>query len=127
LRERRARNRGGRCRTMKTLKSLVGIGVVVAVFYVAFKLMPVYFNEYQFEDSLEQIARYSAYQQNKTEDDIRNEVMKKAREFDIPIQSEQININRQGTNLVISTEYNMHIDLPMHPLDLKFKPTSKKT
>jgi len=112
---------------MKMLKSLIGLGVVVAIFYVAFKLMPVYFNEYQFEDSLEQIARYSAFQQNKTEDDIRTEVMKKAREFDIPVQSEQININRNGTNLVISTEYNMHIDLPMYPLDLKFKPSSKKT
>lgn len=112
---------------MKSLKSLLGIAVVVAAFYVAFKLMPVYFNEYQFEDSLEQIARYSAYQQNKTEDDIRNEVMKKAREFDIPIQSEQISIFRQGTNLTISTDYNIHVDLPMYPLDLKFHPSSKKT
>src|SRR5438128_2612 len=112
---------------MKNLKTLIGLAVVFAAFYVAFKLMPVYFNEYQFEDSLEQIARYSAFQQNKTEQDIRDEVMKKAREFDIPVGPEQIVIVRNGNQLTISTQYNMHIDLPMKPLDLTFKPTSKKT
>src|SRR5262245_60073327 len=103
---------------MKTLKSLLGLLVVVMFFYCAWKLVPPYFNEYQFEDAIGQIARYSAYNQQKSEQDIRDEVAKKAMELDIPLSSEQIKVVRNGAELTISAEYKIHVDLPGYPLDL---------
>ena len=111
---------------MKTLKSLFGLLVVVVFFYCAWKLIPPYFNEYQFEDAIGQIARYSAYNQQKSEQDIRDEVARKAVEFEIPLTSEQIKVVRNGAELSISADYMIHVDLPGYPLDLQFHPSSKQ-
>lgn len=111
---------------MKTLKSLFGLFLVVAFFYVAWKLVPPYFNEYQFEDAIGQIARYSAYNQQKTEQDIRDEVAKKAGEYDIPLTSEQIKVVRNGAELTISGDYTIHVELPGYAFDLQFHPNSRQ-
>lgn len=110
---------------MKTVRSLFGLFVVVAVFYVAWKIVPSYFNEYQFEDAIEQVARYSAYQNQKTEQDIRDEVWRKAKEFDIPLTSEQIKVERNGPVITIWADYTVHVDLPIVPFDMKFHPATK--
>jgi hypothetical protein len=110
---------------MKTLRALAGLFVVVAVFYVAFKLIPPYFNEYQFEDAISQEARYSAYNQQKSDQDIRDSVAKKAIELDIPLTSDQIKVQRNGSEISISADYQVHVDLPGYPLDLKFHPNTK--
>lgn len=111
---------------MKTLKSLFGLFVVVAFFYVAYKVFPPYFNEMQFEDAMGQTAQFSAYSQQKTEQDIKDEVAKKAAEFDIPLTSDQIRVQRNGGEVTISADYTIHVDLPGYPLDLQFHPNSKK-
>ncbi len=110
---------------MKALRSLFGLFVVVAVFYVAAKIVPVYFNEFQFEDAIEQIARYSAYQNQKTEQDIRDEVARKAKEFDIPLTAEQIKVERAGPVITIYANYTVHVDIPVYPFDMKFAPATK--
>jgi len=110
---------------MKTLRSLLGLLVVVATFYVAWKVIPPYFNEYQFEDAIAQEARYSAYNVQKSDQDIRDAVAKKALELDIPLTSDQIRVLRQGAELTISADYSVHVDLPGYPLDIKFHPNSK--
>ena len=110
---------------MKTLKALLGFAVLVGAFYVAFKLIPPYFNEYQFEDAMEQEARFSVYNMQKSEQDIRESVAKKAHEYGIPLTADQISVVREGTELTISAEYTVHVDLPAYPLNLKFHPSSK--
>ena len=111
---------------MKTLKSLFGLFLVVAFFYTAYKVFPPYFNNMQFEDAMGQTAQFSAYDQRKTEQDIRDEVAKKAREYDIPLTSEQIHVTRSGGEITITADYTIHVDLPGYPLDLQFHPNSKK-
>jgi hypothetical protein len=110
---------------MKTLKALIGILVVVSVFYVGYRVVPVYFNYYQFQDAMESEARLQSYS-TKTESDIRDSMWKKAQEYEIPLTSpEQIKVERTGNSVSISTQYTVHIDLPVHPFDLDFKPNSK--
>ncbi len=111
---------------MKALRAFSGLFLVVAAFYVAWMLVPPYFNEYQFEDAIAQEARYSAYNQQKTDQDIREAVAKKAREYDIPLTADQINVQRNGSELTIWAEYKIHVDLPLYPIDLKFSPNSKQ-
>lgn len=110
---------------MKSLRALAGIFLVVAAFYVAFKVVPPYMNEYEFEDAIGQVARYSSYNQQKTEQDVRDEVFKKAQDCSIPVTAEQIHVQRNGPELSIWTDYTVHIDLPGYPLDLQFHPNSK--
>lgn len=110
---------------MKSLKALIGILVVVSIFYVGYKVVPVYFNYYQFQDAVESEARLQTYS-TKTADDIRDSMWKKAQELEIPLTSpEQIKVERTSGSVSISTEYTVHIDLPVHPFNLNFKPNSK--
>jgi hypothetical protein len=109
---------------MKQIKAIVGVAVVVIAFYVAFKLMPPYYNQIQFQDAIEQEARNASYNM-RSEDDLRNVIMKKARENDIPVIAEQIKVQKMVNDVTVSVDYTVHIDMPMYPLDLKFHAGTK--
>ena len=110
---------------MKSLKALISLAIVVAVFYVGFKVVPVYFSYYQFQDAIEEEARIQSYT-GKSEDDIRETVWKKAQQLELPIASpEALKVERTGSSVSIQTEYTVHIDIPIHPFDLNFKPNTK--
>jgi hypothetical protein len=109
---------------MKTIKALAGVGLVVAMIYVAFQLIPPYFNNYQFQDAIESEARLASYS-TKSEQEIREFIAKKAKEFDVPLTAEQINVQRTGSGVDIWAKYTVHVDLPGYPLDLKFEPATK--
>jgi hypothetical protein len=111
---------------MKTLKALFGLLVIVCGAYLAWKVMPPYFNNYQFQDEVEAQARQLSYANPpKTEQEIRDIIAKKATEFDIPLTSDQIKVNRSGTTLGISADYTVHIDVPFYPFDLHFSSATK--
>jgi hypothetical protein len=110
---------------MRTVKLLASIGVVVLVIWVLLLLVPPFFSNYQFQDAINNEALLGSYT-TKTDDAIRDEVFKKAQDYDIPVTADQIHVERTATNaLVIWTDYTVHVDLPMYPIDLKFHPASK--
>lgn len=109
---------------MRNLRALFGVAVVVVAFYVGWMVLPPYYNHYQFQDAVENEAKMASYS-TKSEDDIRESLAKSARELELPIKAEQIHVQRQGSEVTIWTEYMVHVDLPLHPLDLKFSPSSK--
>jgi hypothetical protein len=59
---------------------------------------------------------------NKTEDIIRDDVVKKALEYDIVLHPDQVIVRQDGRNTSISADYTVHVDLPFYPLDLRFTP-----
>ncbi len=110
---------------MKTLRGIVALAIVGFAFFVAFKVVPVYFNYFQFQDAIEEEARIQSYT-GKSVNDIRDTVWKKAQQLDLPIASpEDLKIDRTGTSVSIETEYTVHIDIPFHPFDLKFQANTK--
>jgi hypothetical protein len=72
--------------------------------------MPPYFAKYQFTDDVSSIARFSG-PTTKSEDDIRQEVIKKAKEYDIPIKPEQVRVLREGQSVRIGTHYTYVVNL----------------
>ena len=109
---------------MKALRALLGIAVIVVVVYLTFALVPPYYNNYQFQDEITTEARMNTYTQ-KTEDDMREYIWRRAKEFNIPITREQINVRREGLSVAIWVDYKVHVDLPGYPLDLQFHPTAQ--
>ena len=110
---------------MKNVKALIGIFVVVAAAYVGFKLLPPYFNSYQFQDAVESEARLAANNPFRTEQEIREAVAKRAAEYDVPLTADQINVQRSVSEVQIWAKYTIHVDLPGYPMDLKFDPSTK--
>ncbi len=109
---------------MKRVKSLLGLLMVVAAFYVAWQIFPPYYNNFQFQDEIDSTTRMNSYT-TKSEQDIKEALVKKARELDIPLTQDQIQVMRSGNELSISADYSVHVELPGYPLDLHFTPKSK--
>jgi len=109
---------------MKTLKAIIGVAVVVGGAYCGYLLIPPYFNNYQLQDYIESEARLNTYT-TKPEQEIKDGVLKQARNLDIPLPAESITVVRGTGELQISCSYTVHVDLPGYPLDLKFAPSSK--
>jgi len=110
---------------MRTLKLVIAVAVVGAAFYVAYLVAPVYWDFYQFQDAIESEARIQSYT-GKSETDMRETVWKKAKQLEIPLNSlEDIKVTRNGSSVAISTQYTVHIDIPFHPFDLNFAPSTQ--
>ena len=110
---------------MKRVKALLGLALVVAGFYLAWTLLPPWFANYQLQDAFENEARLDSYNPYKTDADIKNSLVKAARDLDIPLKAEDVQVSRDGPNLVISASYTVHVDLPGYPFDWNFHVTTK--
>jgi hypothetical protein len=108
---------------MNTLKLIFGLFVIVALAYVALKVVPAYFESYQFRDAVKDEATHDTYT-SKTDSEIRASIYKRAQDYDIPITEDQIQVIRTGNlgtgTVAVRAEYVVHVDLPGYPLDLHF-------
>lgn len=113
---------------MSTLKLVFALGILVALGMVGLKVIPPYFSNYQFEDAIKTEALQSTYS-SRTEDDVRDAIIKQARNYDIALTAKQVHVTRvggygQGT-LAIDAEYSVPIELPGYSTTLEFHPSSK--
>jgi len=113
---------------MGTIKMIVGVSVIVVSIYLGAELIPVYYNNYQFQDVIKTEATLETYT-TKPETDIQDAIFKKAQELEIPLAKDQIKVQRHGTqgtgSLSILAPYTVHVELPGYPLDLHFDPSTQ--
>jgi hypothetical protein len=113
---------------MGTFKLILGVGVIVLVAFLGIKVVPVYFSNYEFEDFIKEEALHSTYS-TRSEDDIRDAVIKHAHDFDIDLTAKQVHVSRTGSNgngsLTIEADYTVPIDLPGYSMAVDFHPSSK--
>lgn len=116
---RRNRERGG-SRTNLVFTLLV-LGVMV---YTGIKVIPPYVSNYQFQDSIESEARFAiAGYPRKSDDEIRQDVWKKAQELSIPIaKAEDIKVVTDRANVSIATDYIVPVDLIIYQFNMEFHP-----
>jgi len=109
---------------MKRLKTLLGLLVLVVVIYTLYSLTPVYLAKFQFQDELANIAKYSA---DHSEDQIHDEVMKKAQDLGVPAQPENVHVVKDSGRVTITTHYTVTITPPVgKPWVLTFDVSSVK-
>lgn len=89
--------------------------------FIAVKIVPVYFANYQLQDSIESEARF-AIANRRSDDDIRDAVFKKIKELGVPARREDIKVNNQQRLVEISLDYTVPIDLQVYQLTLQFHP-----
>jgi len=112
---------------MGTIKLILVFALLAGLVFVSAEVIPPYFSNYEFQDTLESEARLGTYS-TKGDDVIRDAVFKRAQDLEIPITKEQIKIQRigpGGNGVMIETDYTVHIDLPGYPMDVHFHPQSK--
>lgn len=109
---------------MHRLKAVIGVFVVVAFFYLAWKILPPYIEEYQFQQEIQSIARNNEYTPL-DENGIRDQVKRQIAEIGVPVSPENVVIQKNGTDVTIGTNYTVHIDAVLYPFDLTFHPATK--
>ncbi len=109
---------------MKALRAILGVVFIVVVIVAVWNLVPPYFHNYQFQDAIADEARMNTYTQ-KSEEDMRESIWRKAKDLEIPLKREQINVQRESNGVSIWVDYTVHVDLPGYPLDLQFHSSTK--
>ena len=109
------------------MKAIVGVALMIVVGIVCLKLIPPYFSNYEFEDFIKTEALQSTYG-TRSEEDIRESVIKHAKDYDIPLTSKQVHVSRSGTSgtgtLSIDAEYSIPVNFPGYSTSLQFHPSS---
>src|SRR4051812_47765583 len=95
---------------MKRIKTLLGILVTVVIVYTLWNLVPVYLAKFQFQDELANVAKYSS---DHDEGQIRDEVMKKARDIGVPVQADDVHVTKDAGRATITAHYVVTITPPV--------------
>ncbi len=106
------------------LKAIFWTAVVVAAFFVAFKIIPPYVANYQILDRMQTEARFSVVNR-RTDDQLRDIIYKEAQDKDVPIRREDIKILNTDRLVRISIDYTVTVDLYVYQLQLHFTPTAE--
>ena len=117
------RSNGNGERGGSKLSLLVTLIIVGALGFTAVKIIPVYVESYQFQDSIEAESRFALTgYPKKSIDDIRDDVYKKAQDLGIPAKREDIRVNVTNGSVEIGTDYSVLIDLKIYQYTLQFHP-----
>jgi hypothetical protein len=118
VRSNQARERGG-----SKLNLLITLIVLAALAFTEIKIVPVYVEAYQFQDSIEAESRFALTgYPKKSLDDIKDDIFKKVQELDIPAKREDIRLNVTNGSVEIGLDYTVPIDLKVYQFNLQFHP-----
>jgi hypothetical protein len=113
---------------MGTVKAIVGFLLVIAVVYAGFQIAPVEMTNYSFQDDLKNIAMVSGANPHQTDQELIDQVMKKAKEHQIPLAPEQVTVQRIGTPgapaVYVAVDYSVPVSLPGYDFNMHFTPSS---
>ncbi|HTT34236.1 MAG TPA: hypothetical protein VMH48_11585 [Methylomirabilota bacterium] len=99
--------------------------VVVAIFvFAAIKIVPIYVNDYELSDSMQEQARFAVVNRY-TEDQIRENVYKKIIDLGIPAKKEDIKVIATNSVVRISLDYTVPLDLLAYHTELHFSTNSE--
>ena len=104
-------------------KAIIWTGILLSLIFVAIKVVPVLIDEYQFQDSIQNIARFaSANRQNNEQ--VKQEVLKVVAKQELPIQPDQVRVDGTGGNVHIHADYSVTVDLKVYEWTLDFHPAA---
>jgi hypothetical protein len=113
---------------MGTIKAVIGFLVIIGLVYSAFQVVPPELNNYSFQDDLRNVAMLGGANPHTTDQQLLDEVVKKAQERGITLAPEQVTVQRIGTPgapaVYLAADYSIPVNLPGYSFILHFTPSS---
>jgi hypothetical protein len=103
------------------LKAIIWTLILISGVYVAFKVVPLLINEYQFQDGLQTIARFASVNRDPN-DKILAAILKEAEKDDVPVEAQDVKVEGKGGNIKINVDYSVTADLSVYQWTLNFHP-----
>lgn len=104
-------------------KPIIWTLIFLSMIYVAAKVIPVLFTEYQFQDGIQEIARFASATR-KSNEQIKQAVLDEAQKEELPITGDDIKVEGSGGNVKINVEYAVVVDLKVYQWTLLFHPAT---
>jgi len=86
-----------------------------------FKVVPLLMNEYEFQDGLQDIARFASVNRDPNEK-ILAAILKEAEKDDVPVEAQDVKVDGKGGNIKINVDYSVTADLSVYQWTLNFHP-----
>ncbi len=113
---------------MGTIKALVGFLAILLVVVCCFEVVPPMMANYSFNDDLRNVSLMDSGNFQKTDEDVRTDVMRKVKEQNLPIEPKQVTVQRINTPgmtaLYIAADYSVTVNLPFYSFDMHFSPNT---
>jgi predicted membrane protein len=100
------------------------LALVIGVIFVGVKVIPILVNNMQFQDAIENTARFASVNRQSV-DDIRTAVLKEAQNEDIPIAANDIHVKGESGHVEIAAEYSVTVNLLVYQWTLNFHPFAR--
>jgi len=104
------------------LKALIWTVILIAGLYAGYKLIPVYFANYQLEDKMREIARFATVN-NMSDEKVRDAVFREIQDRGILARREDIKVQMGPRGVTISLNYTVNVDLILFQRELQFSPS----
>lgn len=102
-----------------SLGTLVFILVLVVGFYLGTMFIPPYWSYLSMKDPVKEAAMLAA--SGASETTVRGNIMRRAKEQDLTLTEENIDIEREDGTLVVRVAWVARVELPRKPYDLSFR------
>jgi hypothetical protein len=113
---------------MGTVKAFIGILVFVGLVYAGFQVVPPELSNYAFNDDLKEIAMMGGASPHTSDEELVNEVIKKAQDHNIELTPEQVSVQHIGTPgaraVYLAADYTVPVSLPGYSFTFHFTPSS---
>jgi hypothetical protein len=111
---------------MGTVKAILGFLAIIAVVIAGFQIAPPLLNNYSFQDDLRNVSMVSGGNPLKTDDEIRNDVLRRAKDRSLPVEAKQVTVERVNTPglsaVYIAVDYSVPVNLPGYSFEMHFTP-----
>ena len=91
----------------------------VAGIYFGGKVGKVYWDYYQYEDTMKQHARFA---ETLTDRQIFDRIVAKADSLGLPDEAKEVSVERTGRHIAVSADYVVMVELPLHNRSFHFSP-----
>jgi len=105
------------------LNLMLTLLIVGFLIFAAVEIVPVYVNNYQFQDSMQSEARFALSYPVKSAEDIRNDLWRKAQDLSIPLATkDDIKVTETSSDVEINVDYSVPVNLKVYQFTLQFHP-----
>lgn len=107
------------------MRSFLGLLLILVTVYVGIQIGPAYVANLRLEEFIDDTAHALSRPIPPSEEETRRWVLAEARALNIDLSPQQIMVRRFNNEGVIWADYTVHVDFPLHPMDLHFQPSSR--
>ena len=98
---------------------ILSLCVLLAAAYAAYVLIPIKVKTYEFYDTMRSEARFGAVR--KRDSVVHDRLLKKARQLQIPLTAENLEIRRDGGQYVVVANYTIPVDLMVYKTEWVYR------